>query len=78
MEGGPRAPACEQGDHALDLPPAAIMDEVAEASAVAGAARRLPFRFAAEAADEVVGIGEGAAIGQVDMVTQLIFPLLGR
>jgi hypothetical protein len=54
------------------------MDEIAEASAVAGAARRFPLGVSAEAADEVVGIDEGAAIGQVDMVTQLIFPLLGR
>jgi len=47
------------------------MDDVAERPASPGEARGLARRMLAEPADEIVGVGNGAAIRKVDMFLQV-------
>lgn len=53
------------------------MDEIAEAAAVAGAEGGLPLGLVSEAADQLMGVGEGGPIGQVNMITQRALPTTG-
>ncbi len=57
-------------DHPLDLSPPAKMDDVADVAAAAGAERRLRSRIGPEAGDQVRGVGEGGAVGEMDVMAQ--------
>ena len=62
--------AGEEQDQALDLPPAAEVDDIAELAASAGARRRLAGGVNAEARDQLGRVGRGRAVGEVDMGVQ--------
>ena len=68
----------QQLDQPLDLPPAAIMDDVAKVAAAVRARRRFIRREAAELRDEVGRVGDGGGIGKVDVQVQLASPCVGR
>lgn len=70
MEGFALVTRAEKRDHPLDLSPAAIMDDVAEAAATARPLRGLAAGEFAEPPDELVGVGRRRAVREVDMVTQ--------
>lgn len=63
-------PGGKGADHAFNFAPAAEMNDVAEIAAAPGAAARFPDRFVAEMGQKFSGLGERAAAGSVDIVTQ--------
>lgn len=60
-------------DEALDLPPPAIMDHIAQLAAAAGPRRRLIGREIAEPLDQVGRFARGGCIGNVDVSLQVGF-----
>ena len=57
-------------DHPLDLAPAAEMDDIAEVTALPGAAARFGHGMVAEMGNEFRGLGESAPAGDVNVVVQ--------
>ena len=63
-------PRRQKQDHALDLPPAAEMEDVAELAAAIGARRRLAGGIFAEARDQFGRVGRRRPVGKMDMKMQ--------
>ncbi len=63
----------EMLDEALDLPPAAIMQHIAQLAAAAGALRRLVRREIAEPFDQIGRFARGGRIGNVHVSLQVGF-----
>ena len=70
MNGGVAGAGGEEGDHPLDLAPAAIMDDVAERAALARAPGRLERGMVAVMADQLVRVGDRRSVRQVDVIVQ--------
>ena len=64
----------EHVDRALDLPPVAEMDDVAERSAAVGADRRFALRVLAELGDQLGRLAERCPVLDMDMLVHA-FPL---
>ena len=67
VDGVQVGPGAEQQDQALDLPPAAEMEDVAEVAAAVGAKRRLARRIFAEAGHQIGRVGCRRPVGKVNM-----------
>ncbi len=78
MEGLAGPSRVEARDQPLDLPPAAIVDNVAEAAAHSRTPGGLARGVAAEAADEVGRFRDGGRVGKMDMIVQEEAPSLSR
>jgi len=70
-----RFPVGEHTDGALDRPPMAEADDIAEVAAVMGARRRFGLGLFAEARNHLVRFGEGRAIDHMNIVSQGMVPL---
>ena len=71
------APACrEKLDQALDLPPAAEMDQGAGLGAAVGASRGLVGGQLAEPRNQLGGVGRRRPVGKMDMEGHDFYPLL--
>jgi len=68
-----RAGVAEMLDQALDLPPPAIMDDIAQLTAAAGASRRLVCGEIAEPLHQIGRVACGGGIGNVDVSLQVGF-----
>jgi len=63
-------------DEALNLPPAAIMDDIAQFAAATGASRGLVGGEIAEPLHQFGRVARGGGIGNVDVSLQVGFPRL--
>ena len=70
MNGGVLWLFAEHLDQPLDLPPAAIVNDIPEIAASAGARRRLVRREAAELLDELGRLGGRGGVGNVNVKVQ--------
>lgn len=70
MQGAAGSRLAEQGRHALDLPPSAIMDDIAEMAAGLGTGRGFLHGMGAKSLDKRRRLAGSLAIGQVNMIVQ--------
>ncbi len=70
MDGAGNVFRVQEGDHALDLPPAAEMDHIAERAAAIGALSGLELGEFAEGGDEIGRVGNQRSILNMNMVVQ--------
>lgn len=68
MDGSGHLVSAQHRDGALDLPPAAEMNDVAERAAAVGALGGLELRQLAKSGDEISRVGKHRAIFNMNMV----------
>jgi len=78
MDGPADILVAEHNDHPLDLAPAAEMDDVADLATDVGQTRRFGRSVVPKPLDEARRFGQGRAVGEMNVVTQLFPPIFVR